>query len=413
MSDYEVIVVGAGAAGIGAGRRLREAGCRFLVLEARDRVGGRAYSDSSFPVPFDHGCSWLWGQEKNSLYRLAGDLGFTLVPDPKENVRLYHGDRPGTGAECAAYRGRQSEVFHAIDATPGDRPLSEVVALEGSYSGLLASMLGPQMLGEELERASHCEWQGLPGRGLDYFVKESLGNLVSAVAKDLPVELGCPVAHVDWGADPIVVESKRGRMTADAVILTVPNGVLRREALRLTPRLPDRQQAALEALPMGLLNKVALEFDRDVFGLPANSHVHQAELSRPPLIVASYCGAPMAMCLIGGDNARNLEKEGERASIDAALEALVKTFGTSLRTAFKRGAATAWSEDPWAFGSYSVARPGGAGYRGVLGEPFDERLMLAGEAAAKDDAALVNGAFDSGTKAAERYLRGVGIPGNR
>lgn len=409
MSDYEVIIVGAGAAGIGAGRRLREAGRKFLVLEARNRIGGRAYSDQSFPVAFDHGCSWLWGQERNSLFRLAGELGFTLVPDPKDSTRLYHGEQLVTESESIAYQELRNGVFQAIDGTPGDRPLSEIVSLEGPYSDLLSNMLGPLMLGEELERASHCEWQGLPGRGLDYFVLEGLGSLVSAVAKDLPIQLDCPISHVDWGADPIVVNSKRGRLTADTVILTVPNGVLQRGALRLTPSLPSRQQAALEALPMGLLNKVALEFERDVFGLPANSHVHQADLAHPPLIVASYCGAPMAKCLIGGDHARQLEKAGEGAAIEAALEAVITTFGTSLRTAFKRGAATAWSEDPWTFGSYSVARPGGAGYRGVLSEPFDGRLILAGEAAAKDDAALVNGAFDSGTEAAERFLRGVGV----
>ncbi|MEE9479275.1 MAG: FAD-dependent oxidoreductase [Kiloniellales bacterium] len=407
-TEPRVIVVGAGAAGIGAARRLREIGVPFNLLEARNRLGGRACSDTSFPAAFDLGCSWLWGQETNPLVGEARALGFELEPDDGA-TQVYFGDRPADDRERESYHQARSSVFAAIEDVASDTAVADVAHLPGPYARLLENSLGPWMMGEEIARVSTGEWEGLETRGTDYLVPAGLGTLVARVGDDLSPVFDCPVQHIDWSGTGVVAETSRGQIRAAAAIVTVPVGVLASGGLRLTPDLPDRQQEALAALPMGVLNKVALAFERDIFGLPANSHVAQAAATtQTPYWIVRLHGQPMAMGLIGGEAARALEREGEAAAVAYALGTLQDLFGSQVEEAFQRGRATAWGKDPFALGAYSVARPGGYRWRGVLGEVFDHRLFLAGEAAAPaGDAALVGGAFSSGVKAAEAVLESL------
>jgi monoamine oxidase len=403
--EPQVIVVGAGAAGIGAARRLREAGVAFQLLEARDRLGGRACSDTSFPAAFDLGCSWLWGQETNPLVVEARALGFELKPDDGA-TRVYFGDRSADEREQESYRQARGAIFAAVEDDAADRAVADVIHLDGPYARLLENSLGPWMMGEEIARVSTGESQGLEDRGVDYLVPAGLGTLVAHVGEGLSPVFDCPARHIDWSGAGVVADTPRGQIRAAAAIVTVPVGVLASGGLRLTPDLPDRQQDALAALPMGLLNKVALAFERNVFGLPENSRVVQAAAAaQTPMWIVRVHGQPMSMGLIGGDVARTLEQEGEAAAVAYALGTLKDLFGSQVEGAFQRGRATAWGQDPYALGSYSVARPGGYRWRGVLGEVFDHRLFLAGEAAAPaGDAALVGGAFSSGVKAVEAVL---------
>ena len=400
-----IVVVGAGAAGIGAGLRLREARADFTILEARDRTGGRAHSDTRFPAAFDLGCSWLWQGSRNPWVAHAGELGLALVPDDHA-PKLFFGERPAQEEEVARYRRDRAAAFAAVEADSEERAVSEVVTPSGPFARLLENSLGPWMMGEETAAVSTAEWGGAESRETDLLVPAGLGSLVSAVGRALPVELETPVTAIDWSDRPLRLETPRGRLEAERVIVTVPVGVLARDGIVFTPALPDFIGTALQGLPMGLLAKVAFAFDRDVFGFSETTHVMDAGAAdQRPLWIAAPHGAPMAMGLYGGDLARALEREGEAATLDWGLDALAAIFGSDLRKRVSLARATRWGGDPWAYGSYSVARPGCHDLRGALDAPFDDRLFLAGEAwRSQGDAALVDGAYRSGWAAAEAAL---------
>lgn len=400
-----IVVVGAGAAGIGAGLRLREAGADFTILEARDRLGGRAHSDTRFPAAFDLGCSWLWQGSRNPWVTHAGDLGFDLVPDDHA-PSLVFGERPAEPSEFDRYRRDRAAAFAAVEADGEGRAVSEVVAPSGPFARLLENSLGPWMMGAETSAVSTAEWGGAESRETDLLVPAGLGSLVSAVGQGLPVELETPVTAIDWSDRPLRVVTPRGTLEADRVIVSVPVGVLARQGIAFTPGLPDAVEEALSGLPMGLLAKVAYAFDRDVFGLSGTTHVMDASAgTQHPLWIAAPHGAPMAMGLYGGDLAWDLEKAGEDAALAWGLDALAAIFGSAIRGRVALSRASRWGGDPWAYGSYSVARPGCHRLRGALDAPFDDRLFIAGEAwRSQGDAALVDGAYRSGRAAAEAAL---------
>lgn len=407
MSRFEtsVAVVGAGAAGIGAGLRLAEAGVDFVILEARERIGGRACSDTAFPVAFDLGCSWLWQGSRNPWVEHAGRLGFDLVPDDHA-PQLFFGSRPAVEEDAEAYKAARAAAFAAVEADNAERSVRDAAPLSGPFARLLENSLGPWMMGAETDAVSTAEWGGAEARETDLLVPAGLGSLVAAVGGNLPVELATPVTAIDWSGRPLALETPKGRLKADKVIVTVPLGVLAAGGIRFTPALPDFVHDAFDGLPMGLLAKVAYAFDRDVFGFEATTHVMDAAATeQQPLWIASPHGAPMAMGLYGGDLAWALEEAGEAAALDWGLDALAAIFGNDLRRQVTRARASRWGSDPWALGSYSVARPGCHGLRGALAAPFDDRLFLAGEAwRSQGDAALVDGAYRSGRAAAEAAL---------
>ncbi|MEX0922291.1 MAG: NAD(P)/FAD-dependent oxidoreductase [Rhodovibrionaceae bacterium] len=392
-----IVVIGAGAAGIGAGLRLAEAEADFTILEARERIGGRAHSDSRFPAAFDLGCSWLWQGSRNPWVEHAGRLGFELVPDGHA-PRLMFGGRPAAAKETARYHEERAAAFAAVEADREERAVSEVVQPAGPFARVLENSLGPWMMGAETSAVSTAEWGGAESRETDLLVPAGLGTLVATVGRDLPVELDTPVSAIDWSDSPIRIETPRGSLLAGKVIVTVPLGVLAAGGIAFTPALPDSVQEALAGLPMGLLAKLAYAFDADVFGFGATTHVMDAAAEdQHPLWIAAPYGAPMAMGLYGGDLAWELEAAGEAAALDWGLDALAGIFGGEIRKRVALARASRWGGDPWARGSYSVARPGCHSLRGALDAPFDERLFLAGEAwRSQGDAALVDGAYRSG-----------------
>ncbi len=406
--ETAVAVIGAGAAGIGAGLRLAEAGVAFTILEARERIGGRAYSDTRFPAAFDLGCSWLWQGSRNPWVEKARALGFELVPDDHA-PRLMFGERPADAAETARYRAERAAAFASVEADGTEDAVGACVTLSGPFARLLENSLGPWMMGAEIAEVSTAEWGGAESRETDLLVPAGLGSLVAAVGGRLPVALTTPVTAIDWSGKALRIETPSGTLKAEKVIVTVPLGVLAAGGIRFTPALPGFIGEALEGLPMGLLAKVAYAFDRNVFGFETTTHVMNAAAeTQHPLWIAAPHGKPMAMGLYGGALAWDLEKAGEAAALDYGLEALAAIFGGALRKRVTLARATRWGSDPWARGSYSVARPGCHALRAALDEAFDERLFLAGEAwRSQGDAALVDGAYRSGRAAAEAALAGL------
>jgi monoamine oxidase len=411
VNDVDVIVIGAGAAGLAAARSLLAAGCRVALLEARGRIGGRVWTEPCHGVAFDHGASFIHAEQINPWTTIAQRLGVATEIDPRRRL-LFIGARPAREHELAAFMAARAEAQgQVIEAARADRAVSIAKAVQGSgpWSAQAQVALGPWLLGAENEAADAADFAaGVSGR--DRLIGIGYGRLVTLYGHGVPVRLNAAVQRIDYRGPGVVVETAAGRLRGHLAIVTLPVGVLAAEQVRFLPALPLERQRAIDALPMGLLTKIGLCFEGDPFGQGDTFYLHrQTADQRAALYLMRPCGQDLALAFVGGDLARELERTGEAAAGAFALEPLLEIFGSSLKARLRGVRRTRWGSDPFAMGSYAVARPGGAAMRAVLARPLADRLLFANEACAGDGwAATVAGAHQSGRRAARQALTLLG-----
>ncbi len=417
MNDVDVIVVGAGAAGLAASRRLLAAGCRIATIEARGRIGGRIWTEPDcHGLPFDHGASFIHAEHINPWTTIARRLRVATEIDPRRRLLLV-GTRPASEAELADLMAARAQALdQVIAAAQGGRAVSiaEAVQSTGPWAAQAQVALGPWLLGAENDVADAAEFANSVS-GRDRLVGIGYGKLVAAYGRGLPVKLDTAVQQIDYRGPGVVVETTAGRLRGRLAIVTLPVGVLAAEWVRFEPALPLDKQRAIEALPMGLLAKIALCFEGDPFGRGDTFYLHrQTTDQRAALYLMRPCGQDLVLAFVGGDLARELEQAGEAAAGTFVLDPLLEIFGHKLKTRLRGVRQTRWGIDPFALGSYAVARPGGAAMRTVLARPVADRLLFAGEACAADGwAATAAGAHRSGKRAACQALALLGHPTRR
>jgi monoamine oxidase len=405
-AEVDVAVIGAGAAGIGAGRRLREAGAvSVLVLEARDRVGGRVHTIAPAGFPLDRGAEWLHSADRNPLAPIAQRLGFSVHRRPPEwTTRLSRsGETIEAEADWLATREAQSRARRKAAAEPVDRPLVSLLAPEGRWNKLLdaTSTWGN---GAELDRVSVKDYVRYEDSGTNWRLAEGYGRLFETLAEGLPAALEAPVSRIDHGGLAIRLETTRGTVTARRVIVAVPTSIIADEIIRFDPPLPDKLAAA-NGLPLGVDNKLFISLEGLLPGGEHDAYLVGSTTSRETM---SYqmrpLDRPAIYCFFGGRFAAGLEREGEAAMFSFAAGELARLFGNDVRKQLAPLAATAWLRDPWSRGSYSFALPGHADDRAVLAAPVDDRLFFAGEACSPNFFSTAHGAWLSGLAAADAAL---------
>ena len=410
----DVVVIGAGVAGLSAAAALRRAGHTPIVIEAADRIGGRAHTTVPplLGTAFDHGASWLHAAENNPLTELARRAGDTLID--RSVTRVERTRLPGrfaTPAELAAYD-EAAEAFARCTAEALKGPDISLAAAVAPIAHLpwlpaVVNWEASAIAAASAAVLSLRDWHANELTGSNLEVKGGLGAFICRRlgAGAGPVRLGVPALAVDWSGPGVAVETPAGTIRADACIVTVSTGLLASGAIRFTPALPVAVQEAIDGLPMGVLNKVALRAaGADRLDLPLSCGVDQfvPAIDAPATAMVAWPhGVDHMICFIGGSPAERLEREGgTEAFIRDQLRAL---WGARADAALRPGAVvTAWATDRFSLGSYAYARPGWAGGRGVLGTPLaDGRLVFAGEAVRTDGlAGTVGGAFLAGKAAA-------------
>jgi monoamine oxidase len=411
-SEVDVAVIGAGAAGIGAARRLSESGSvSVLVLEARDRVGGRVHTIAPVGFPLDRGAEWLHSADRNPLSPIAQGLGFSVHRRPPEwTTRLRRsGVTVEAEADWLATREAQGRARRKAAQEPGDRPLASVLVPGGRWNQLLdaTSSWGN---GAELDRVSVKDYVRYEDSGINWRLREGYGRLFEALAEGLPVALGVAVSRVDHRGRALQLETARGVVTAARVIVTVPTSLLATEAIRFDPPLPDKLAAAA-GLPLGVDDKLFISLSGQLPGIKRDAYLVGSTTSRETM---SYqvrpFGRPAICCFFGGRWAAALEREGEGAMFSFAADELARLFGGEVRRQIAPVASTAWARDHWARGSYSYAIPGHADDRAVLAAPVDDRLFFAGEACSSNFFSTAHGAYLTGITAAEAALASLTQP---
>jgi len=405
-SEPDVAVIGAGAAGIGAARRLGEAGSvSVLVLEARDRVGGRVHTIAPARFPLDRGAEWLHSADRNPLSPIAQHHGFSVHRRPPEwTTRLRRsGASLEAEADWIATREAQGRARRKAAAEPVDRPLASLVAPGGRWNQLLdaTSSWGN---GAELECVSVKDYVRYEDSGVNWRLREGYGRLFEALAEWLPVALDTAVSRVDCSGRAIRRETTRSTVRAARVSVTVPTSILAAEALRFDPPLPEKL-AAVAGLPLGVDNKLFISLSGQLPGIERDAYLVGSTTSRETM---SYqvrpLDRPAIYCFFGGRWAAALEREGEAGMFSFAAGELTRLFGNDVRRQIAPLASTAWLHDPWTRGSYSYALSGHADDRALLAAPVDNRLFFAGEACSPNFFSTAHGAYLSGLAAAQAAL---------
>lgn len=421
MSDlFDAVVIGAGAAGLAAGARLHRAGARVAVLEAAGRIGGRAFTDTaSFGVPWDRGCHWLHSASVNPLRKLADELGFAYMQRGSRQARDTHlGTRWASEDERNAVWLAIRDAFDAVKQAGDegrDIAASEAMDLTTPWLRLTRHWLS-LMSAADPERISTLDFAAYADTGENHPVQKGYGALVAAVAHaaapDLAVTLDCPVTRIDWSGAGVALETPRGTVKASHAILAVPTSVIANGRIDFAPALPVELAEAFAALPLGAAEKVAFQFDRDVFGVAPTSYCDTIDLhdaTRVPInFTLNPFGHAMAIGHLAGDNAAELVAAGPAAMADFGLSALVDAFGSDLRARVTGTATTAWIADPLIGGAYSCALPGLAHMRARLSDSLDGKVLFAGEAVSAAAYSTAHGAHLTGIAAAERVLAALG-----
>lgn len=413
MNDVDIAIVGAGAAGLAAAMTARDAGRTFAVIEAKDRIGGRAFTNTqAIGMPWDEGCHWLHSASVNPFREIADRLGFAYEARTTRAARQVHlGDRWADEAECGEAKATVDAAFGWAEDTGrsggADRPAADGFNAADPWTRLARHWL--TLLSSVVPEENSCrDLAAYRDTGENYPVRDGYGALVAANASGIPATLSTPVTAIDIGADRVMLETPAGRLRARAAIVTVPTNVIAAGAIRFRPALPDGVAEAFANCPCGVAEKAVLFFDRPIPDLPDTTYLDtmdRRDEARPPInFTLNPFGRPMAIGQLCGDNAAHLLQEGPEAMADFALAALVDAFGSDLHDRVVSTAATAWTPDPFIRGAYSAARPGHAGARAIMAEPVADRLWFAGEAVSADFFSTCHGAHLSGIAQAEHAL---------
>ncbi|MGE0060501.1 MAG: flavin monoamine oxidase family protein [Xanthobacteraceae bacterium] len=412
FADVDVAIIGGGAAGIAAARRVIAAKRRCVIVEATGRLGGRCITDNAiFGVPFDRGAHWLHLPDSNPLAQLAPSTGLDLYDAPR-GLKLRVPPRAARDIELEDYFTKLVHANRAIveaGRAKGDLPAAAALPADlGDWRDTIEFSIGPYSTGKELAQLSATDMSRAVERGRDAFCREGFGALLVKLAAGLPVRLGTPVDEIDWD-NGVVIATSKGRFRARAAIVTASTGALAAGKLNFKPALPKRQMDAINALSLGSYDHIALDLPGNPLGLDRDDLViEKSSGPKTAALLANIGGTSLCTVDVAGGFGRDLARQGEPAMAAFARDWLKTMFGNDVGARIGKTAATRWNDEPYALGAFSAAAPNGADARRVLMEPLRERVWFAGEAVHQSLWGTVGGAWESGNRAAEAALKKIG-----
>ncbi len=409
MTDPMVVIVGAGAAGVGAGLELQARGVPFVILEAQGRVGGRAYTDTtSLAQPWDQGCHWLHCADVNPLVAWADKLGAEYLKDRRDDWFgvWQNGKWLDKAGRVRALETTWDPIISLAEtggAQP-DVPLSAAIDLTGEPKGMLRHWLQLMSSGDP-EEVSALGYSDYEDTEVNWPVASGYGDLIERMAAGLPVRLNSPVTAIRQGAGKAHVEYAGGVIEARACIITASTAVLNSGAISIGDGPARDLLASIADVPCGAYEKVAIQVSGDPFAIEDHrGGTILADNRHPVNFQVSTYWPGIAVAHIAGTPARDLTRQGDAAMIDIAVEALVNGWGSDVRKQIVKAVATGWTNNPHVRGGYSFARPGSAHVRHEMIEADTGNVAFAGEAFSRKWQATAHGAYQSGRDVAARMV---------
>ena len=419
----EIIVVGAGLAGLTAARDMKVAGLDVTVLEAREHIGGRAYTDQNTGIPLDLGASWILGINQSATYELAVEAGvavsapftwdsqgyvfdgspFTIT---SEDIDLFNQEL-ATGCRIN-YQAQSSTSFEEMAETKyenGNFPYLN----RREFDYLISTYIEISYAGDvSLMSASQC-WEGSNYVGNDVTIPDGYSQLSSYLAQGLDIELNTVVTAVTYDNQGVTITTSKGVYSADRAVITVPIGVLRSGDIQFSPTLPQSKLDAINLIGSGTINKTYMIFPHTFWD--TNTVLFQY-MSDPKGHFSEWYSFDnletysVLLAFNGGSEAIEMESLTDEEITAEAMTILRTMFGADIPEPVDV-IQTRWNSDPFAKGAYSFLRAGAVAVRdrNNLAENVIERLFFAGEATSVANYATTEGAIRSGRKAAIDVLK--------
>lgn len=418
-----VIVIGAGIAGLAAARLLTQQGVQVTVLEGRDRIGGRVFTDHRWDnAPVDLGASWIHRSLNNPITALADEINAPRVITDYDNYAAYHSDgRPFTEADYERADTLLEEMWERlVVAQDADEDQSLEAFVQADIAEQALSAEDQQLLLAWLNTTIEHEYAGSLSQlstywfddgeefdGDDVVFPEGYSAVADFLADGLTIKLEQIVTAVERNEATVTVQTESGSYTADQVVVTLPLGVLQTGTVTFTPPLPTAKQTAIAALGMGVLNKCIFRFPK-VFWPQETTMLEYVAEKRGAwgefLNLAEVLDVPVLVGFNAADYGRKIESWTDAEIIADGMVALRAMFGADIPEPDDY-IITRWGQDRFAQGSYSfMAVDTDPEMRDQLGSPVDNQLFFAGEATSRAYAATVHGAYLSGIRAAEEIL---------
>nr|WP_255563085.1 NAD(P)/FAD-dependent oxidoreductase [Homoserinimonas sp. OAct 916] len=429
MKNFDTVIIGAGVSGLTVARLLAQAGQRVVVLEARDRVGGRTWTERSGSFTCDRGASWIHGIDDNRLTAVVHDFGmrtveFTVGSYQPDGRPIAYYDPAGKRLNDGAIREfaddvRNFDLHLAVSIDASEVGSTYLEAIEATLARLVWEPDRAERVREFLLHRSEEQygvWAGdLDAHGLDDDIvdgdevvfPDGFDQLSANLAEGIDVRLEHVVTRVARSAGRATVSSNQGEFAASNVVVTVPIGVLKSGTLAFDPPLPEWLTSAISGFEMNSFEKVFLRFptrfwDKDVYAIRQQGDAGTWWHSWYDLTALD--GVPTLLTFAAGPSAIETREWCDDRIVESVLQSLRGLYGERVVQP-DQVLVTDWQSDPYSRGSYAYMKPGSTpGDHDLLATPVDGVLHFAGEATWTEDPATVTAALRSGHRAAENIL---------
>lgn len=408
--EVDVVIVGAGAAGIAAARRIAAAGRSYALLEAQNRIGGRVFSDrGNFGVLHDRGAHRISASGRNPLVAF-GRLADLKLYEPAPFRRLYVGAREARDSEYDNFTAALHRASRAITAA-GEAGLDVAAARTlpdlADWRATVVFVLGPLLLSKDLDEISTVDFARAEEQREELVCRGGLSQLLAAAARPLSISMETAATRIDTrGRGAVTVETSLGTLRAGAVILTASTNALNAGHIRFDQPLPKRTLDALAGLSLGTHDRLIFQLKGNPFGLADDQRViFKTSDARNVALVGRVGGSELGYAEFCGRFGREMSDAGHEAMAAFVGDLFAAHFGADSRKLIGKSEAMRWSREPWILGGVSAASPGSGANRRTLAEPAHERVYFAGEALHETWFGTVAGAWISGERTADAVLR--------
>lgn len=421
LSDKTIIVIGAGCAGLGAGAQLRREGANVIVLEARDRIGGRVHTDWSMGAPFEVGAGWIHGPSKeNPTKQLCDSIGSSYFLTDDDNAVTFSAEGDEWSDERLTEVAEKlyehlEEIEEELEVWD-DRTFVDVIRdlkpsllrdpdMVWALSAYVEFSAGAPI--EDLSAVTFMQTDAYPGS--DVIVTSGYDKMLTPLTEGIDLRLKTPVTEIAYTDDGVTVQTPSGTIEGDYCICSVPLGVLKSGNIVFIPPLPEDVQDSIDEIGFNSVTKIAFKFEEpfwDVetqyFGIATESKgrwnywLNYRTFSDENILLGVSVGAYAPIADAMSD-----------AEITAdALNVLSDVWGEDEVSEPIEMLRTNWSQDPYAMGTYAYPRPGTRPSTfDDLADPIGGRLFFCGEHTFFDHVGTTHGAYLSGVRSAKHVLK--------
>lgn len=422
----DVIVIGAGAAGIAAAHELSLRHIKVIVLEARDRIGGRVWSDRrSDNQSVDLGAGWIHGVRRNPVYRLVEKQDITVTETDYDNIGWLHPPPTAISDKMIEdYIELLDDAMSDVSDSTGNISVSDALKnlmeqqpeLNPALLNFVANLVIEQEYAAPLNKLSVSALEeGEVFSGEDVMFPGGYDQIFTSLIENLDIRMAQVVNRIDYTNDRVKLQTIDNKQYfADEIIVTVPLGVLQHNSIVFTPSLPDSKIQAIEALGMAVFNKVYLGFsdvfwqkERDFLALYPNNNSAESFPNYWPSMLNLYhqYGDKALLAISTGDSAIAVETLSDKQIVQRLMLVLRGKYGAHIPDP-NDVRITRWQKDPYAHGAYSFMQVGATeNSREMLAKPLSNRVFFAGEATHLEYPATVHGALLSGIREARKIIR--------